>query len=84
MATITLEVPDEIAEGLQQIPKHELAQYLSEIVEDYELLPPLSPEDLESIGRGLADADAGRVVPADVVFARLKQRVNPTNGHRQK
>jgi|GEM_PF-3647057 hypothetical protein len=76
MATITREVPDEIAEGLKQIPKHELAQYLSEIVEDYEPLPPLSPEDIAILERSIASADAGKVVEAEFVSARLGKWVN--------
>ena len=36
--------------------------------------PELTAEDLASIGRGIADYEAGRIIPAEEVFARARER----------
>jgi hypothetical protein len=38
------------------------------------LAGPPTPEDIVSLGRGLADADAGRLVNAETVFANLRAK----------
>jgi hypothetical protein len=39
------------------------------------LAGPLTPEELEDIGRALAEADAGLTRPADEFFAELRKKM---------
>ena len=39
------------------------------------LAGPLTPEDIAALGRSFADADAGRMVDAETVFANLRKQV---------
>jgi predicted transcriptional regulator len=87
MTTITLTIPDDLAVTLAAMPEHErnhfavaaLQTAIEEMPETQEelaaLVGPLTPEDIASLGRGFADADAGRYVDPETVFANLRKRV---------
>jgi predicted transcriptional regulator len=83
MITITLDLPDDLAATLQAMPADERNHFATAALsaaindeDDEENKPPVwTQEDLDSIGRGLADADAGRFVDAETVFANLRKRV---------
>jgi predicted transcriptional regulator len=75
MRTITLEVPDKLADRLETLPEGErLAALLGEDAD----IEPMTPEEkaavYESLALSFADADAGRTVPAEEVFAGLRAR----------
>jgi predicted transcriptional regulator len=90
MTTITLNLPDDLAATLAAMPDDERNHFaiaaLSAAIEQNEeaewtleelaaLAGPLTPEDLASIARGLAEADAGMGRPADEFFAELRQEL---------
>ena len=87
VVTLTLDLPEDLANELMLLPEAErnrraakvLIESKAEIAtdsdEESDDLPPLSPEDLESVGRGLADADAGRFVDPETVYAKLRKQV---------
>ncbi len=79
MRAITIEVPEELAERWEALPAEQRNYFavaaLESALSEVEGQPTLSEEDLAAIGRGLADADAGRTEDADTVFADLRQRV---------
>jgi hypothetical protein len=99
MTTITLkvQVPDELAARWEALPEAEREQLAAEALLDAFALAdeegeegdgpasyPLTPEDIASLGRGFADADAGRGVDGATFFknldahiARLKEAKEP-------
>lgn len=79
MRTVMLELPEDLADWLEAMPAAErnhfaTAALSAAIEEEDEELPPLTPEDMEAIGRGLADAEAGRFVDTEAFLAKLRQR----------
>jgi predicted transcriptional regulator len=79
MATMTINVPESLVNRLQRIPEAELSLLLQEIVEEFESendsFESLSQEDLDAIGAGLAEADAGYLLDGHTVLAELRQQV---------
>jgi predicted transcriptional regulator len=87
MTTITLNVPDDLAATLEAMPEDErnhfavaaLKYAIEEMPETQDeltaLAGPLTPEDIEAIGRGLAAADAGQLRPADEFLDELRQKM---------
>jgi hypothetical protein len=89
MTTITLRVqlPDELAARWEALPEDEREQFaldalsdaftaIDEEAEDEEQTSyPLTPEDIASLGRGFADADAGRVRDGREFLAELRQQL---------
>lgn len=77
--TLTIEIPDEIGARIYSSPEAiERIKALIQAAYPATTDPgtvPVSAEELLAIGRGLADADAGRVTDGDVVFQRLRARV---------
>lgn len=96
MTTITLDLPDDLAATLQAMPEGErnhfavalmrdgLAYREEEMPETQEelaaLAGPLTPEDLEAIGQGFAEADAGLGRPADEFFDELNAELAALTG----
>jgi len=74
MRTVTLELPDNIADQLEAMPPDRRNRYATAaITEKLDAEPPLSQEDLNAIGRGIADVEAGRVVPLEDVIAEMRE-----------
>ncbi|WP_395090785.1 hypothetical protein [Armatimonas sp.] len=77
--TLTIEIPDEVGARIYSSPEAiERIKALIQAAYPATTDPasaPVSAEELLSIGRGLADADAGRMAEGDVVFQRLRARV---------
>lgn len=84
MPTLTIDLPDAAYRAAVALPEADLSRLIAHAIEwedeEYEdpTLPdydrPTNAADLETIGRGLEDVAAGRVIPGDVVFARLQER----------
>lgn len=63
---------EELSERIDEISEDEAASWLFALDDlAYTELQPLTPEQVAMIERGLADSDAGRVVPQDEVLRRL-------------
>lgn len=79
MATMTINVPENLVDRLQRIPEAELSVLLQEIVEEFEAEKatsyPWDQEDLDAIAEGLAQADAGHLLDGQTVLADLRQQV---------
>jgi predicted transcriptional regulator len=72
MARITIELPDEVATNLRSLAAAggvTEGSVVAALVRDAGLL---SPEHAASLAAGLADADAGRLVPHDAVAEWLR------------
>ena len=87
MPTLTIDLPETAYRAALSFPTHERARLAAimfmtaEAVLDMEDDPTLpdydretNEDDLEAIGRGLADIEAGRTIPGDVFFARLQEQ----------
>jgi hypothetical protein len=88
MTTITLkiQVPDELAARWEALSEEEQEQFavdalldaftaIDEEVEEEPVSYPLTPEDIASLGRGFADADAGRGVDGATFFKDLDAHI---------
>jgi hypothetical protein len=91
MTTITLkiQIPDALAARWEALSEEEQEQFAAEALvdafaladeegEEEEAEPasyPLTPEDIASLGRGFADADAGRVVDGATFFKNLDAHI---------
>ncbi|RTL65994.1 MAG: hypothetical protein EKK41_19495 [Hyphomicrobiales bacterium] len=64
----------EIAGKLSEDQIEGLIHYAQTLVEE-PFLDRAPPEALESLERGLADARAGRVIDAKIVFERLEKKI---------
>ncbi len=84
MPTLNIELPDAAYRAALLFPPHErtrLAAVMFATAEatlggeepDYDR--ETSDDDLESIGRGIADVAAGRTVSGDMVFAQLQEQL---------
>ena len=88
--TILLNLPEELAAEFRRIPEPERSQYALALLRagkqaenqfdqrntlSSEKVLPTSADDLTAIGRGLADADAGRVTDGPVFFAEMMQHL---------
>lgn len=80
---LTLDLPDDLAVLLSDVPEGEARnRYAVALLragaasgeDDAVALLPPSPEDLAAIGRGLADADVGRMIAGPDFFAHLDTR----------
>jgi len=86
MRIVTLELPDDIADYLEAMSIEKRNQYATALLrqdmeEDTDIEPLTSSEKTalyESLTRGFADVDAGRVYPAEEVFARLRAKTMQT------
>lgn len=88
MPTLTVELTEEAYQNALALPVAERERLIvnmfttarneppSDEGDGYDELPDpeLTAEDLASIGRGIADYEAGRVIPAEEVFARARER----------
>ena len=83
MTAITLHLPDELAARVAALPTDEVNAYavaaLADLVSSSEAVDPdagLTEAERaavrEGLARGLADSAAGRVKPAEAVYARLQ------------
>jgi len=74
MRTVTLELPDNIADQLEAMPPEERNQVATDALTD-KLEPPyqLTQKDKEDLKRSFEDVRAGRVVPAEEVYARARE-----------
>ena len=83
MPQVTFELPENLAAQLTAMPESERNEWAAEVLHeafyDNETFVPPSTElteaDHESIRRGLADLDAGRVVDSDTFFKALYEKV---------
>jgi len=88
--TITLDLPEDLAAALSDVPEADRNRYAVALMragwwqseddgaEEEEGQTPLSQAELDSIGRGLAEADAGKGLPGESVLAELRQIVSAT------
>jgi predicted transcriptional regulator len=85
MTAITLHLPDELAARVAALPADEVNAYavaaLADLVSSSETADPdvgLTEAERaavrEGLARGLADSAAGRVRPAEAVYARLQAK----------
>lgn len=84
--TILLELPEDLAADFRFLSEADRNRYALALLRagkeaehagaaiPDEDLPPTSAEDLAAIGRGLADADAERLLAAEDFFAHLDAR----------
>jgi predicted transcriptional regulator len=85
-SAITIELPRELEEVWQKIPEADRQNFavaaLRDAILDWrdasEEFASLTDEDLASIGRGLAEADAGLGTDGETYFANLRRRVGLT------
>lgn len=79
MASMTINVPENLVDRLQRIPEAELSEFLQEIVEEFEAQEsgsyPWTQEDLDAIAEGLAQADAGQLLDGHAVLAEFRQQM---------
>ena len=78
MTTLTLEVPEDLAERLSLLPERERTQHIvSYLRAGMELLAPVKTEGeyretIEGITAGFTDLDSGRTIDVDVFFDRFE------------
>ncbi|MBC8138791.1 MAG: hypothetical protein H8F28_23165 [Fibrella sp.] len=77
MPTLTIDLPETAYRAALALSPEERSRRVSKVVlndhwEDEE--PELTEEDYAAIGRGLENMKAGRTTPAEVVFARLREK----------
>ena len=76
--TLTLEIPEDLAPHLAAMPEKDQQNYMLAALRlvksrtpAREPEPVLTPDQLASIGRGLAQLDAGEGIDGDVFMAEL-------------
>jgi hypothetical protein len=79
--TLTIEKPETeqrllayaSARGISPVEALDVAlEALASLLDDPETDRHLTPAELEALGRSIADADAGRVISGEALFAELR------------
>ncbi len=77
MPTLTIDLPETAYRAALALSPEERRRRVSKVMqsddwEDEE--PELTEEDYAAIGRGIDNMRAGRTTPAEIVFARLREK----------